>query len=134
MMTPELVAGAAIGLVAGLAVGLALFLVWRVSAVRSIRREAIARSAAVIAGRVHEQLVPHLPGFPFDPRDARFLGSPVDFVVFDGLSRGEVRRVVFLEIKTGGAGLSAREREVEAAVESRRVEWLELRPDRPGGR
>ena len=27
---------------------------------------------------MHEQLVPYLPEFGFNPKDARFLGSPVD--------------------------------------------------------
>jgi predicted Holliday junction resolvase-like endonuclease len=134
VITPELVTGALVGLAAGLVLALGCFLVWRVAAVPAIRRDAIARSAAVISGRVHEQLVPHLPGFAFDPKDARFLGSPVDFVVFDGLATGEVKRIVFLEVKTGTSVLSQREREVRAAVEGRRVEWQELRIAREQGR
>jgi predicted Holliday junction resolvase-like endonuclease len=83
----------------------------------------------VTAGKVLEQLVPYLPAFPFNPKDVRFLGSPVDFVVFDGLSDGAVSRVVFVEIKTGTAELNARERRVRDAVRERRVEWRELRLD-----
>jgi len=47
--------------------------------------------------------------------------------VFDGLSAGEVRRVVFLEVKTGGAPLTPRERQVRAVIEAREVAWAELR-------
>ncbi len=119
-----------VGFGLGLLIGLLVFVVWRLTAVREIRRDAIARSAAVIAGRVHEQLVPHLPGFEFNPKDARFLGSPVDFIVFDGLATGAVTQVVFLEIKTGSAALSAREKEVRDAIRNRRVEWRELRIER----
>ncbi|MCC7133122.1 MAG: hypothetical protein IT352_17975, partial [Gemmatimonadales bacterium] len=50
-----------------------------------------------------------------------------DYLVFDGLASGEVSRVVFLEIKTGGAVLSPRERQVRQAVLDGRVEWEELR-------
>jgi predicted Holliday junction resolvase-like endonuclease len=39
-------------------------------------------------------------------------------VVFDGLSEGTVRCVVFLEVKTGGAGLTTRERCVREATEA----------------
>ncbi|MEE8134938.1 MAG: Holliday junction resolvase-like protein, partial [Gemmatimonadales bacterium] len=63
----------------------------------------------------------------FDPRDARFLGSPVDLVVFDGLSEGKVRRVVFVEVKTGQSHLSGRERQVRDVVVARSVEWVEVR-------
>lgn len=123
----DLLAGGVAGFGIGLALAFLAFLAWRATAVRRIRQDAIRRSQAVLAGQVHEQLVPHLPGFEFNPRDARFLGSPVDFVVFDGLATGEVTRVVFLEIKTGRSRLSRREQQVREAVRSRRVEWRELR-------
>jgi predicted Holliday junction resolvase-like endonuclease len=82
---------------------------------------------AVTLGKVSEQVVPWLPGFEWNPRDARFLGAPVDFIVFDGLDEGHVRRVVFVEVKTGESALSARERQVRDAIAGRRVEWRELR-------
>jgi predicted Holliday junction resolvase-like endonuclease len=119
--------GAALGLVIGLLVGLVAFIVWRAKHAGAIRADAVARSLAVTVGKVSEQLVPYLPGFGYNPKDARFLGSPVDFVVFDGLDAGALRRVVFLEVKTGTAALSTRERQVRDAIESGRIAWDELR-------
>jgi hypothetical protein len=107
-MTSSLLAGLVLGVALGLLVALVWFLWWRVRYVRAARQDAVERSQAVTVGKVFEQLVPYLLGFPFNPRDARFVGSPVDFVVFDGLSDGTVRRVVFVEVKTGGAELSPR--------------------------
>jgi predicted Holliday junction resolvase-like endonuclease len=103
------------------------FLLWKGWYTRRVRRDAIQRSLAVTAGKVYEQLVPYLPNFPFNPKDVRFLGSPVDFVVFDGLSAGAVTRIVFVEVKTGDAALSSRERRIRDAVQASRVEWYELR-------
>jgi len=122
------VGGFAIGLGLGLAAAALTFLLWKARYAQAIRRDAVRRSQAVTSGKVQEQLVPHLPGFEFNPRDARFLGSPVDFVVFDGLAHGPVERVVFLEVKTGTATLSSRERQVRDAVLAGRVEWREWRP------
>ena len=119
--------GAALGLVIGLLVGLVAFIVWRAKHAGAIRADAVARSLAVTVGKVSEQLVPYLPGFGYNPKDARFLGSPVDFVVFDGLDAGALRRVVFLEVKTGAAALSTRERQIRDAIESGRISWDELR-------
>ena len=120
-----------LGLLAGLAIGVLVsflwFLVWRIGYTRAVRLDAVQRSQAVTAGKVFEQLVPYLPGFAFNPKDARFLGSPVDFVVFEGLSDGAVRRVIFIEVKTGSAELSRRERQVRDAVEARQVAWAEIR-------
>lgn len=96
----------------------------------AIREDSLKRSQSVVAGKATEHLAPLLPGFEFDPRDARFLGSPIDFIVFDGLSEGEVREIVFVEIKTGpSAALTNRERRVRQAVEARRVRFLEVRID-----
>jgi predicted Holliday junction resolvase-like endonuclease len=92
-----------------------------------IREDAIARSRSVIVGKVTEHLIPHMPVFPFNPKDARFLGSPVDFVVFDGCDAGNVERVVFVEVKTNSGALTKRERQIRDAIEAGRVEWCELR-------
>ena len=125
----ELLLGSAVGFV----IAWLYFWVWRLRYSAKIRDDAVQRSLAVTAGKVHEQLVPYLPEFGFNPKDARFLGSPVDLVVFDGLAAGEVRRVVFLEVKTGGAPLTARERQVRDIIEAREVAWAELRLTRTPG-
>jgi len=111
-----------------LAVTLA-FLRWKARYTERVKGDAIRASRAVTTGKITEQLVPHFPAFPFNPRDTRFLGSPIDFVVFDGLEDGEVQRVVFVEVKTGSAALTNRERLVREAVRAGRVEWLEVRTD-----
>ena len=119
-----------IGIVIGIVVASLYFVIWKLRYSAAIRENAVQRSLAVTAGKVHEQLVPYLPEFGFNPKDARFLGSPVDLVVFDGLAAGAVRRVVFLEVKTGGAALTARERQVRDVIEARAVVWAELRLNR----
>jgi predicted Holliday junction resolvase-like endonuclease len=123
--------GIGVGIAIGLLLAWVYFLVWKVRYTASIREDAVQRSQAVTAGKVHEQLIPYLPGFPFNPKDVRFLGSPIDLVVFDGLAEGQVRRVVFVEVKTGRAGLTSRERSVRDAVQAGEVEWAELRVGRP---
>jgi len=123
-------------LAAGIAIGFVLAWLyaqlWKARYTRTVRKDAVRRSEAVTTGKVVEQLVPYLPGFPFNPRDARFLGSPIDFVVFDGMSEGDVRRVVFVEVKTGAAQLSRRERRVREAVEAGHVAFVEHRMEPPG--
>jgi predicted Holliday junction resolvase-like endonuclease len=123
----ETVAALALGVAIGALLAWVYFLARRASALRHARRDALSRSQAVIAGKVQEQLLPYLPGFPFNPKDARFLGSPVDLLVFDGLDAGNLERVVFVEVKTGGATLSPRERQLRNAVREGRVAWVEFR-------
>src|SRR5258708_26435019 len=54
-------------LVLGIAIGIVIawlyFLVWKVRYSSAIREDAVQRSLAVTAGKVHEQLVPYLPEF-----------------------------------------------------------------------
>src|ERR1044072_8029466 len=103
--------GLLLGIAIGTLVALLYFVIGRLRYTAKIRENAVQRSHAVTTGKVHEQLVPYLPEFGFNPKDARFLGSPVDLLVFDGVDGGELRRVVFLEIKTGGSALTGRERQ-----------------------
>ncbi|MFN0095672.1 MAG: Holliday junction resolvase-like protein [Dehalococcoidia bacterium] len=100
---------------------------WKAEAERGIRDDAVARSRSVTIGKVTEHLTPYLEGFPYNPKDVRFIGSPVDLVVFDGLDEGALRNVLLVEVKTGGSQLSARERQVRAAVLEGRVAWDEVR-------
>jgi predicted Holliday junction resolvase-like endonuclease len=120
-----------VGILIGLLASGSYLLWWKLRYTAQVRQDAIQRSFAVTSGKVHEQLIPYLPGFDYNPKDVRFLGSPVDLVVFDGLAEGEVRRIIFVEVKTGRATLTARERSVRDVVQCRRVEWMELRVHRP---
>jgi predicted Holliday junction resolvase-like endonuclease len=128
---PANLSALATGMALGILVAWIYFLQWKGRYTRIIRQDAVQRSQAVTSGKVHEQLVPYLPGCPYNPKDVRFLGSPVDLVVFDGLAEGRLRRIVFVEVKTGSAGLTHRERCVREVVEEREVDWAELRVARP---
>jgi predicted Holliday junction resolvase-like endonuclease len=104
---------------------------WKSSSELAIRNDAIQRSQSVILGKVTEHLVPYLPTFTFNPKDARFIGSPIDILVFDGMDEGELREIVFIEVKTGPtAALTKRERQIRAAVSAGRVRWQEVRVER----
>lgn len=120
-------------LVTGIAIGavVALLIVAMLAPgyARRKRAEGVLQSRAIVRGQIYEQLVPYLPGFHFNPKDAQFLGRPVDFVVFDGLDEGELRRIVFVEVKTGSAKLTTRERLVRNAIREGNVEWAEIRAD-----
>src|SRR5271170_1564501 len=59
------------------------------------------RSKIVNKGLISQEMVPLMPGFPYAFKDARRAVHPLDYIVFDGLSDGDVKEVIFLEIKTG---------------------------------
>lgn len=100
---------------------------WKSEEEANIRQDAITRSQAVIIGKVTEQVIPFHQAFPYNPKDVRFIGSPIDLIVFDGASDGDVDRIILLEVKSGNASLSTRQRRIRDAVEQGRVVWQELR-------
>ena len=91
------------------------------------RKEAILKSRAVLSGQFSEQLAPFLPGFDFKPTECRFVGKPIDFLVFKGMDEREIDEIVFVEVKSGGAKLSPIEKKVKEAVKNRKVRWEEYR-------
>ena len=63
-------------------------------------KKSVSQSRSTILGEVSEKVLPLLPEFPYHTKDLVFLGKGVDYVVFDGLSRGNLREIVFLEVKS----------------------------------
>ena len=87
-------------------------------------RDAVSQSRAVLGGKFTEQMAPFLPEFKYDPTEARFIGSPVDLIVFPGLSRGEPEEIVIMEIKAGRlAQLTPQERKIRQLIEEGMVRW-----------
>ena len=94
--------------------------------IKIAREDAVQRSRAVLNGQFSEQMAAFFLGFPADP-EIRFLGKPVDFIAFPGLSTGVVNEVLFVEVKTGGSTLSKIERSLRDAVVQKRVRYTEYR-------
>ncbi len=106
------------------------FLIGRFARHRQIsaeRKDAIKRSGAVILGAVYEKVLPFLPDFPYAPKDMVFVGKGFDYLVLDGLSEGTLRKIVFLEVKSGGSRLNANEKMISALVQNGPIEWEEYR-------
>lgn len=98
------------------------------------RRNSVNHSRAVLKGKMAEQVAPLLPGFTYWPADARFLGDPVDYVVFDGYSAckdnytdGHDIEVVILDIKRGKSQLTREQRRIAEAVSAGRVRFEVIR-------
>ena len=100
--------------------------IWK-DALPKIREEAIQRSRSVLAGQFSEQLAPYLPDFPFKPTEARFIGKPIDFLIFHGMDEKSIDEVVFVEVKSGKATLNAHEKKLKEAIDKKKVRWFEYR-------
>jgi predicted Holliday junction resolvase-like endonuclease len=97
---------------------------WEGGRVEEIVKTRLRQSRAVIGGLVSEQMAPLLPGFPFDPGDCRFIGKPVDFIVFKGMNEKDIGEVIFLEVKSGSAkSLNDQEKRLRDTVKAGLVRW-----------
>ena len=85
------------------------------------------RSRAVLGGHFSENLAPYLPDFPFVPTECRFVGKPVDFIVFKGMDEKKIDEVVFVEVKSGNAKLTEHEKNLKETIDKKRVKWVEYR-------
>ncbi len=112
---------------------------WKLECTSDIRKDSVNRSRSTLKGRISEQMAPLLPEFPFASADARFIGNPIDFVVFDGYThvkdeKGDTISVVLVEVKKGKGKLTREEGLIKKAVEEGRVSWRTiLLKDEEGG-
>jgi len=94
------------------------------------RKDAIMKSRAVLGGHFTENLAPYLPDFPFIPTECRFIGKPIDFIVFKGADEKNINEVVFVEVKSGKSVLSKHEKNLKDTISKKKVKWCEYRiPD-----
>ena len=105
-------------------------------ALLSAQKRSVNTSRAVLKGKMAEQLAPIMPEFRYLPSDAKFMGDPIDYVVFDGYSEfrdgdglPEDIEVVLIDIKSGGARLTKGQQAIAQAIREGRVRFETIRID-----
>jgi predicted Holliday junction resolvase-like endonuclease len=90
-----------------------------------------------VKGKINEQVAPFMPEFSekYAASDARFLGSPIDFVIFKNMSKFDKTtkdeknpiEVVLVDIKTGKSKrLTNLEKAIKIACEEGRVSFDQI--------
>ncbi len=75
-------------------------------------------------GFIMERIAPTLPTFRFKHNDCRSLFDPIDYVIFDGLTQtGIVEKIYFVDIKTGAARLSKKQKEIKNVINDKRIKF-----------
>ena len=95
--------------------------------IKDEREDAIAKSRATLGGLFSEQLAPYLPDFPYSPSEVRFIGKPIDFLVFKGADSKNIDEVIFVEVKSGKAKINSHEKNLKNAIDNKKVRWEEYR-------
>lgn len=129
----------------GLAIGLILLIVVVFRSklrhqgdIAAARTQSVNQSRSTLKGQMAEQMAPLLPGFVYSPADSKFLGDPIDYVIFDGLTEArdgtgdlDAVEVVLIDVKYGKADLNKYQRAIARAVEAGRIrfEVVRIAPD-----
>lgn len=105
---------------------------WKLTDGQKMVDKSVNASRAIIRGKGMENVAAFLPEFKYLPSDSRFLGSPVDMLVFNNMSsvrdgRGGEIEIVFLDVKTGDSNLTPVQRKIKEAVAFKRVRWETLK-------
>ncbi len=105
---------------------------WKEEELKKEVSKALEIQRPVIKGKISEQLFPLLYQRFGNLSDFHFIGNPVDYVIFEGLSdfregKNVQVSVKFVEVKTGSSGLSRAEEGVKSAINQKRVSWEEFR-------
>lgn len=74
-------------------------------------------SERVRLGLIGENILPVLNGFPYDSSRVRGLFNPVDLLVFND------DEIVFVEVKTGDAKLTEKQRNIQRIIEEGKVRF-----------
>ncbi len=105
-------------------------------ALSQAQKRSVNTSRAVLKGKMAEQFAPILPEFQYLPSDAKFLGDPVDYVVFDGYTdlrdgqgSADDVEIVLIDIKSGGARLTKGQQAIAQAIQQGRIRFETIRID-----
>ena len=79
------------------------------------------KSSEVRLGKDSEVLAPFLESFKWDPRQAHFLGMPLDYIIFGD------DEITFVEIKSGDSKLSSDQIRLRNIIEKGKVKFEILR-------
>ena len=86
-----------------------------------VTERATITTTAVNIGKLLEKVLPTMDDFRWALPDCRFLGDPIDLVTFNGCCQNKIESISFIEVKSGKATLSKKQRRVRDAVQDKKV-------------
>lgn len=88
------------------------------------------KSSETKLGAIAENALPLLREIPYNSLNLRHLGMPIDYVYFD--YNGADPCIIFIEVKSGKARESARQKLIKKLIKEGKVYYEELRIDEKG--
>ena len=88
--------------------------------------KAVITTRAVNIGQSLEKVLPTLNDFSWSLPDCRFLGNPIDMIIFNGFTNNKISSISFIEVKSGAAKLNNHQKMVKEAIEKKKVSFKEF--------
>lgn len=88
-----------------------------------ITTKAQITTRAVNVGKILEKILPTMKDFKWTVPDCKFLGDPIDLIIFNGLSVNNVNSISFVEVKSGSATLKNNQKSIRDAIEDKKVSY-----------
>ena len=93
-----------------------------------LRQDIAEKQRAGIKGKVTEAFAPFLEGFPYKPSECKFIGDPIDYLVFEGLDERDIKAIHFVEVKEGTSKLSKHQKQIKDLIDdSGKISFKEFR-------
>jgi len=105
-------------------------IIWKIIKYKELktqRASSIKKSKSIILWEVYEKVLPFLPNFKYKPKDMIFIWKWVDYIVFDWLNEWNLKKIVFLEVKSGSSKLNKNEKMIKDIINTKNVEYIEYR-------
>lgn len=102
-------------------------------AVIKARKDSVKRQRSILKGQATEHLAPYINS-DYNPKDYRFFGEPVDFIIFEGMHNFKetktINKIIFMDIKTGTSNLTSLQRKIRDAINQGNVEFQVYKPEK----
>lgn len=98
----------------------------------NIRKEAKEHGRAQVPELVRKTMDPKMMKLEYDPYDIKAVFHPIDFAIFDGMNKNEMKNVVLLSKFTKNVQLDSLHKEIAKAIENKAYDWKVARVTQDG--
>ncbi len=100
------------------------------STVNEIREKAIQRGRDKVPKMVNDSLSGAITKLKYNPYDIKPINHPIDYVVYDGMTKGEIDNVIFLHEKN--PNLTNLHKSIHDTVKKKQYDWKVARISKEG--
>jgi len=98
----------------------------------NIREQARERGRKQVPKLINQSMNKNFAKLKYDPYDVKAILHPIDFVIFDGMNKGQVEDVTLISNKTTNPNMQILHKAIAKAVKSKSYDWKVLHVAKDG--